>query len=58
VGHYTVPAADKADQIVKYKELLDKDIITQEEFDAKKKQLLGLYNYNQGAEAPWLFLMR
>ena len=26
----------------KYKELLDKGIITQEEFDAKKKQLLGL----------------
>ena len=31
-----------ADSIVKYKELLDAGIITQEEFDAKKKQLLGL----------------
>ena len=31
-----------ADEIVKYKELLDKGIITQEEYDAKKKQLLGL----------------
>ena len=29
-------------EIVKLKELLDKNIITQEEFDAKKKQLLGL----------------
>ena len=26
----------------KYKELLDGGVITQEEFDAKKKQLLGL----------------
>ena len=25
-----------------YKELLDKGILTQEEFDAKKKQLLGI----------------
>ena len=31
-----------ADELVKYKDLLDKGIITQEEFDAKKKQLLGL----------------
>lgn len=31
-----------ADELRKYKELLDDDIITQEEFDAKKKQLLGL----------------
>lgn len=31
-----------ADEIKKYKELLDQNIITQEEFDAKKKQLLGL----------------
>ena len=31
-----------ADELKKYKELLDSDIITQEEFDAKKKQLLGL----------------
>ena len=30
------------DVIRKYKELLDEGIITQEEFDAKKKQLLGL----------------
>ena len=30
------------DAIRKYKELLDEGIITQEEFDAKKKQLLGL----------------
>ena len=31
-----------ADELKKYKELLDKGIITQAEFDAKKKQLLGL----------------
>ena len=31
-----------ADDILKYKNLLDAGIITQEEFDAKKKQLLGL----------------
>ena len=33
---------DKADQLKKYKELLDMGAITQEEFDAKKKELLGL----------------
>ena len=32
----------EADEIKKYKELLDSGAITQEEFDAKKKQLLGL----------------
>ena len=31
-----------ADELRKYKDLLDSGIITQEEFDAKKKQLLGL----------------
>ena len=31
-----------AAQIKEFKELLDDGIITQEEFDAKKKQLLGL----------------
>lgn len=30
------------DKLIKYKELLDGGIISQEEFDAKKKQLLGL----------------
>jgi hypothetical protein len=33
---------DETEQLTKYKELLDKGVITQEEFDAKKKQLLGL----------------
>jgi hypothetical protein len=37
-----VPASSPIDDIKKYKELLDIGIITQEEFDAKKKQLLGL----------------
>ena len=31
-----------ADELLKYKDLLDKGILTQEEFDAKKKELLGL----------------
>lgn len=31
-----------ADELKKYKELLDSGVITQEEFDEKKKQLLGL----------------
>ncbi len=31
-----------ADEIKKFKELLDMGVITQEEFDAKKKELLGL----------------
>ena len=32
----------EAEELKKFKELLDSGIITQEEFDAKKKQLLGL----------------
>ena len=36
------PTNDEADQLKKYKDLLNDGIITQEEFDAKKKQLLGL----------------
>ena len=37
------PAAQSAaDELKKYKELLDSGVITQEEFDAKKKQLLDL----------------
>ena len=35
-------AVSSADEILKYKNLLDSGIISQEEFDAKKKQLLGL----------------
>ena len=36
----TSPSA--ADEIMKYKKLLDEGVITQKEFAAKKKQLLGL----------------
>ena len=32
----------KANELKEYKELLDMGIISQEEFNAKKKQLLGL----------------
>ena len=35
-------AVSAADEIKKFKELLDSGVISQEEFDAKKKQLLGL----------------
>ena len=38
----TGSASSSADEILKYKNLLEQGIITQEEFDAKKKQLLGL----------------
>ena len=36
------PQLSAADELVKFKGLLDSGVITQEEFDAKKKQLLGL----------------
>lgn len=35
-------AVSNADELLKFKQLLDMGVITQEEFDAKKKQLLGL----------------
>ena len=37
-----VPSMSNADELKKFKELLDGGVITLEEFDAKKKQLLGL----------------
>ena len=33
---------NSADELMKYKELLDNGVITQEEFEAKKKQILNL----------------
>lgn len=41
-GQTIVKEVSAADELKKFKELLDMGIITQEEFDAKKKQLLGL----------------
>jgi len=38
----TSPQLSSADELVKFKSLLDSGVITQEEFDSKKKQLLGL----------------
>ena len=35
-------SASEADELKKYKALLEEGVITQEEFDTKKKQLLGL----------------
>lgn len=37
-----IQQTSNADELKKFKELLDSGVITQEEFDAKKKQLLGL----------------
>ncbi len=38
----TIIEKSEANELEKYKELLDKGIITREEFEAKKKQILGL----------------
>ena len=38
----TMCAVSAADELLKFKGLLESGVITQEEFDAKKKQLLGL----------------
>jgi hypothetical protein len=38
----TAPASDPIEEIKKYKALMEDGIITQQEFDAKKKQLLGI----------------
>lgn len=41
-GASSPAAASTADEIMKFKHLLDEGVITQEEFNAKKKQLLGV----------------
>lgn len=41
-AHNSVSALSSADEIKKYKELLDMGVITKEEFEEKKKQLLVL----------------
>lgn len=41
-ANQNAPATSAMDELKKLKELLDMGIVTQEEFDAKKKQLLGL----------------
>ena len=41
-GDVVVQQVSDADELAKFKKLLDDGIITQEEFDAKKKQILGL----------------
>jgi hypothetical protein len=42
IDNKNIETVSCADELKKFKELLDIGIITQEEFDAKKKQLLGL----------------
>ena len=37
-----IPQISVADEILKFKNLLDMGAITQDEFDAKKKELLSL----------------
>ncbi len=41
-GGVVVQQKSAADEILKFKQLLDAGIITQDEFEAKKKELLGL----------------
>ena len=41
-GDTVVQPLSEADELRKFKDLLDSGVITQEEFNAKKKQLLGL----------------
>ena len=41
-GSYNADGISSADELVKYKKLLDDGVITQEEFNAKKKQIFGL----------------
>lgn len=38
----SAPSGNSADELLKYKKLLDSGVISQEEFDAKKKQLLDI----------------
>ncbi len=38
----TGPVFSEADELLKFKELLDSGVINQDEFDTKKKELLGL----------------
>ena len=40
--HTTAAGISGADEIKKYKELMEQGIITEEEFNAKKKQILGI----------------
>ena len=42
IASASAPAVSAADELKKFKELLDMGVITQEEFDAKKKRLLEL----------------
>lgn len=37
-----VEISDPFEKVLKFKELLDQGVLTQEEFDTKKKELLGL----------------
>ena len=46
----SIASTDKFEAIKKYKELLDLDIITKEEFDKKKDELLGLSTSRESEE--------
>ena len=41
-ANFSAPPADAFEEIKKFKSLLDEGIITKEEFEAKKKQLMGI----------------
>lgn len=49
----TTPSKSAADELIKYKELLDKGVITQQEFDARKKELV-VPNSDKSHLAPLL----
>ncbi|MCI8485161.1 MAG: SHOCT domain-containing protein [Lachnospiraceae bacterium] len=42
ISSESAPAADYVSEIKKYKEILDAGVLTEEEFTAKKRQLLGI----------------
>ena len=42
VAAKAVSTEDGADELKKYKDLYDQGVLTEEEFEAKKKQILGL----------------
>lgn len=41
-SNQSTPQSSDADELLKFKELLDEGAITEEEYEAKKKQILGL----------------
>ena len=51
-AEWCAPVPSNASELKQYKELLDMGAITQEEYEAKKKQLLNLPNAYRTSAAP------